>query len=84
MTGETVDESKEPISRKTYWGKRSIFNAYNSYYLSKQIPKSQDLKFEAFDLSFKDKINYIYLYFKKVIHRLSTIAKGLAKNQKKH
>jgi len=56
MSGETVDETKDPVSRKTYWGNSRVFNAYNTDYLSEGIPKSQYVHFFAYDLTFKDKI----------------------------
>jgi len=56
MTGETVDETKEPISIKRYWAKNSVFKAYNTDYLAQGIPKSQQVFFEAFDLTLKDKV----------------------------
>lgn len=55
MKGETVDEESEPISVKKYWGSSKVFNAYNTDYLSQGIPKSQQVFFEAFDLTFKEK-----------------------------
>jgi len=59
MTGETVDETKEPVTRKTYWGSNRIFMAYNSYYLGKV--KSQDMFFDTFLLNFKER----YLTYQK-------------------
>jgi len=56
MTGETVDETVDPISKKTYWASKRVFNAYNTDYLAEGIPKSQSVYFEAFDLTFGDKI----------------------------
>lgn len=56
MKGETVDEEAEPDSVKTYWGNPLVFNAYNTSYLAQGIAKSQKVFFEAYDLSFKDKI----------------------------
>jgi len=55
MTGETVDENAEPVSVKRYWGNTKVFSAYNTDYLAEGIPKSQQVFFEAFDLSFKEK-----------------------------
>jgi len=63
MTGETVDENSEPISIKTYWGKKSVFNAYNTNFLAEGIPKSQQVNFEAFELSLWDKIKAMYRLF---------------------
>jgi len=55
MKGETVDEEADPISKKTYWAKKSIYNAYNTSYLAEGIPKSQNVFFEAYDLNLKEK-----------------------------
>lgn len=59
MTGETVDESGEPDSLKTYWGNSRVFNAYNTDYLAEGIPKSQNVFFEAFDLNTWDKLKLL-------------------------
>jgi len=56
MTGETVDENKEPISKKVYWASNKIFQAYNTDYLAEGIAKSQKVYFQAWDLTLKDKI----------------------------
>jgi len=60
MTGETVDENADPISRKTYWGSNRVFSAYNTDYLAQGIEKSQQVFFEAFDLSFKERLYSIF------------------------
>lgn len=62
-TGETVDEDAEPVSIKTYWASNRVFKAYNTDYLAQGIPKSQNVFFEAFDLTFKEKISQ----FKKIL-----------------
>jgi len=72
MKGETVNEEVDPVTKKTYWAKRSIYNAYNTDYLAEGIPKSQSVFFEAFDLSFREKIKLLKMKFEKVIHKLST------------
>lgn len=56
MAGETVNEESDPVSKKTYWGSQRVFRAYNTDYLSEGIPKSQSVEFEAYDLTFKEKI----------------------------
>jgi len=56
MVGETVNELAEPVSLKTYWGRSSVFNAYNTDYLAEGIPKSQSVFFEAYELSFWQKL----------------------------
>lgn len=50
MTGETVDETQEPISTKTYWAKRSIFRAYNSYFYGDLDP-IHTIQFESYQLN---------------------------------
>jgi len=64
MTGESVDETKEPISVKTYWGSKSIFEAYNSYFYG-DLNRLHDFKFDAWDLSIKDKIIAFFRLFKR-------------------
>lgn len=66
MTGETVDETKDPISRKTYWASKKVFKAYNTDYLSQGIPKSQEVAFEAFDLSFQERLKVFWKNFARI------------------
>lgn len=75
MAGETVDENADPVSVKTYWGKSSVFRAYNTDYLAQGIPKSQEVFFDAFDLTFVERVKQLNHNVKKVIHRLSTVFK---------
>jgi len=63
MSGETVNENVEPVSWKRYWGNPKVFNAYNTDYLAEGIPKSQEVFFEAFYLSYKDKFKALYRIF---------------------
>lgn len=56
MKSETVDEDTAPISTRFYWADKKIFKAYNTDYLAQGIKKSQQVYFEAFDLSFKEKL----------------------------
>jgi len=69
MSGETVDETKEPISKKTYWGSSRVFRAYNTDYLSEGIPKSQEVYFQAFELGFSER-SEVLLSNVKAIFRL--------------
>lgn len=41
MSNDTVDETQEPDSVSYYWGRKRIFNAYNSWYLRGDTPMSQ-------------------------------------------
>jgi hypothetical protein len=60
MAGETVDESVEPITVKSYWGNNKVFKAYNTDYLAEGIQKSQFVFFEGHDLSLKEKLIALY------------------------
>jgi len=60
MVDETVDEEK-PLSTKLYIGKKSIFNMYNSKYLRGNTPPSQTVHFEAYDLSYWQKLKTLFL-----------------------
>jgi len=60
MSGETVDETVEPVSEKRYWASSRVFNSYNTDYLAEGIPKSQQVFFEAYDLSFKERLKALY------------------------
>jgi len=71
---EEMDEQNFPIWEKplegwtaelwhSHFAKKSIYEAYNSWYLRAGIPKSQEVSFEAFDLNFFQKI---YAFFKAV------------------
>lgn len=64
MSGETVDENADPISTKTYWGNNRVFKAYNTNYLAQGIPKSQEVFFEAFSLSFYERLNVLLISLK--------------------
>ncbi len=70
MKGETVDETVKPISIKTYWGKKTIFNSYNTNYLSQGIPKSQEVFFTAFILNTKEKFLAIKKLFKNSFYKI--------------
>lgn len=67
MTGETVDESQDPVSKKTYWASNKIFNAYNSYYLGK--PPSQYPSYETFFLTWKERFIVLIKNFKGLFSR---------------
>lgn len=74
MIGETVNEDADPISVKTYWASRKIFNSYNSYYYGELNPLHKK-SFEVYYLDLKEKLYSMFLILRgnKVIHRLSTL-----------
>jgi hypothetical protein len=82
MTKENVDETIDPVSVKKYWGKKSVFNAYNTDYLSEGIPKSQAVFFEAFDLTFWEKCKALFRFFFKRKGKKLSPEKLLEKFQK--
>jgi len=59
MSGETVNEEADPISVKTYWGSKKIFNAYNSWQFDTQ-DRLHALHLKAFDLTFFDKLKAFF------------------------
>jgi len=70
MTGETVNESVEPVSVKHYWGKKKVFDSYNSYFYGDLEPL-HGLKFDLWYLTYKENVVAFYLYFARryrVIH----------------
>ena len=65
---EEIDSNNMPIFEKGhrvdgYFASKKIFGAYNSWYLRAGIPKSQDVYFEAFDLSFKERLLLLWSLF---------------------
>jgi len=61
ISGETVDET-EPLGKKYYRAKRQVMEAYDTKYLRGTLPPSQRVLFEAYDLSFSDKLSrFMYL-----------------------
>jgi len=56
LKSETVDESVEPISTKVYFARKEILNAYDTHYLRAGIPVSNKVEFEAYELSFLERL----------------------------
>lgn len=52
MKGDDVDEEAEPISKKTYFARSRVLDAYDTKYLRAGVPKSQEVHFEAYDTTF--------------------------------
>jgi len=84
MSGETVDETAEPVSIKRYWADSRVFKAYNTDYLSQGIPKSQSVFFEAFDLTFKDKVLAFRRLFLRRLKASKKEAEGKVENTAKN
>lgn len=53
MLNESVDEDEEKVvSYKYYWGKSSVFEAYDTKYLRGDTPASQRVLFKAYDYGY--------------------------------
>jgi len=57
---------------QSHFASDEVYNAYNSWYLRAGIPNSQEVKFEAYDLNFFDKIHALFSFdFKKTVQTFS-------------
>ena len=45
---------------RSHFANEEVYNAYNSWYLRKGIPKSQEVNFDAYDLTFFEKIRAFF------------------------
>lgn len=88
---EEMDNQNFPIWENakvihSHFAKKNVFNAYNSWYLSNGIPKSQKVYFDAFDLSVKESIiNFSILFFGpylKALKRFQIRRKTMGDNSK--
>lgn len=71
---EEMDQSNFPIWEsedgfkaelwRSHFGKKEVYDSYNSWYLRAGIPKSQTIEFQAYELNFIDKIKAIYTYIR--------------------
>jgi len=62
MVGEMVDETQDPVSIKTYWGRRKYFEAYNSYYYGDLDPLHK-LYYEKYEYDFFTRVGLFLAYF---------------------
>lgn len=78
MTGETVNEDDElAVSRKYYWGKQKIFEAYDTKYLRGETKTSQPVAFEAYDYGFLARLKLLYrAIFGKNVRKLTIADSG--------
>jgi len=56
MKGQDVDETAEPVSTVVYYANKKYWELFNTHYLRAGKPKSQSVYFEAYDLSFKERV----------------------------
>lgn len=65
MSGETVNEEAEPISTKRYWGKKKVFQSYNSYFYGTLDPLHA-LNFKAFDLALRARLHALWSWIVRI------------------
>jgi len=68
MTDETVDEA-QPVSTKLYIGSKKIMYMYDSKYLRGDTPDSQKVSFEAYDVSFFQKLKLLGVALREAFRR---------------
>jgi len=56
MKGNDVDEDSEPVSVVRHYSSRRAWQAFNTHYLRAGRPKSQSVHFEAYDLSYTERM----------------------------
>jgi len=85
---EEVDSQNMPVwdmetdLYETYISRKEIYNAYNSWYLRKGIKKSQEMIFEVYELSFKDRWILLKNAFFSLFARLKPSKKGVLELKK--
>lgn len=55
MRNNDVDEDAEPVSIRTYYMNGKYWKLFNTHYLRAGRPKSQEVYFDAYDLTFKER-----------------------------
>jgi len=66
LSGETVDET-QPLGTKYYRAKARVMEAYDTKYLRGTLPPSQRVLFEAYDLSFSEKLSRLTFLLRNAI-----------------
>ena len=71
---EEMDQSNFPVWEsedgfkaelwRSHFGKKEVYDSYNSWYLRAGIPKSQEVYFDAYELTFIDKLKAIWTHIR--------------------
>jgi len=78
MLNESVDEDEEKcISVKHYWGRKRIFNSYDTKYLRGDQKQSQKVMFEAYKVGFFAKLRLLTLGLEVVDNSKGVKSKGV-------
>lgn len=75
MSGETVDELQEPVSVKTYWAKRAVYEAYNSHFYGNTEPLHK-LHYEAYSLTLAERVKVMVWHASRPYRALWRVVKG--------
>ena len=61
ILNESVDENPEKVmGTKWYWGKKRVFEAYDTKYLRGDMVKSQKVLFDAYDIGYFSRIGLLF------------------------
>jgi len=60
MKGQDVDETAEPIAIRRYFTSKKYWRLFNTHYLRRGRPRSQDVYYEAFDVSAWGRIKLMF------------------------
>jgi len=60
MKGEDVDMEVEPVSTQVYFGRKKIFEAYDTHYLRDGVTPSQYPDIDVFSLGFKQRFALLF------------------------
>lgn len=77
MQNESVDEDEEKvISIKQYWGRKKVFEAYDTKYLRGDTPDSQKVMFKAYEYNYLARLALFFRYFFHIKNNKSIDASG--------
>jgi len=81
MKGEDVIDddpiNHPPVSVQTYWGKKRIFDSYNSWFYGDQLPLHK-AHYEAYDLTYLERIRGLFSRITSIIPRRQGIKREVA------
>lgn len=60
MIGNDVDETAEPDSVERHWSNAHVWKVFNTHYLRRGRPRSQEVHFEAYDLTWPERVRALW------------------------
>jgi len=73
MKGNDVDEDAEPVSVHEFMANKKYWRLFNTHYLRAGRPASQQVAFDAYDLSFDERIVLLYFHLYAFVARLAGV-----------